>query len=190
MIRDEFYTRQYLRELGVKNPDAVNLYIFCLGNQMDTNLIKIEQEDINLIWHKELVTKEILEDSAKYTINTESPTVVEVVSKDSEIDAFIKQYRALFKGIKRDSMGLRQLVKDNLLEFLEKNSQYTLEDILRGTRLYIKSFEHKDRTFMRQADYFIYKKLNSSSPKISTLLEVLENEEDYRQITTQWSKLI
>lgn len=189
MIKDEFYDKQYLRELGIKDPDAANLYIFCLGNDINTNLIRIESDDINIIWNKKLVTKEILEDSAKYTIHTERPAVVEIKSKDSEIDSFIKEYRNLFKGLKNEAIGIKALVKTNLLEFLKNNSQYTLEDIMRATKLYIKSFEAKDRTYMRQADYFIYKKLNNG-PKVSTLLEVLENESDYKKRSSTWSQII
>ena len=68
---------------------------------------------------------------------------------------FVKEYRNLWKGLKPGSMGHEQGVKDKLFRWMQSNTEYSKEDIIRAAKLYIKSLDNY--TYLQQADYFVYK---------------------------------
>jgi hypothetical protein len=91
---------------------------------------------------------------------------------EAKITDFIEQYRILFKGKKPGAMGDLQGCKDKMLLFYKEYSDYADRDIILGaTAKYINSIN--DYTYMKQADYFIYKEDNNKK-KTSLLASFCE----------------
>lgn len=68
-----------------------------------------------------------------------------------EFEVNVDEYRALFKGVRRGSMGDKSIVKDYLQRFMSENPEYSFEDILEVTREYVRG------EYVSNADNFIYK---------------------------------
>jgi hypothetical protein len=88
---------------------------------------------------------------------------------------FVKEYRSLWKGLKPGSMGSENGCADKLSRWMKENPQYSLEDISKAAKLYIKSVDNLQ--FLQAADYFIYKKdAHGESSRLSAFIdEIGEN---------------
>lgn len=92
------------------------------------------------------------------------------------LDGNIKKYRYLFKGLKRGAMGASESCKIKLKRWFKENPEYTIEDVLKATKIYIKSL-NGNYTYLQQADYFIYKKVGKDEvSKLSAFIDELDNE--------------
>ena len=95
---------------------------------------------------------------------------------EAKISDFIEDYRKLFKGKKPGSMGDLQGCKDKMLLFFKEYSEFADKElILAATSKYIESVN--DYTYLKQADYFIYKHDNNKK-RISMLAAMCEEVED------------
>lgn len=95
---------------------------------------------------------------------------------------FVTQYRQLFEGLKPKSIGNKKLVEKNIARF-RTLYDYSDDQILEATQNYINEHSTSNYTYMRQADYFIYKTVNKSGTKIEvsdllTYCEQLVEEEN------------
>lgn len=77
---------------------------------------------------------------------------------------WIDEYRLLFKGLKRGSMGDRDGVIKNFKRFF-KTHNYTKDEIMEATKDFI---DQSDPKYVPQAHYFIYK---NGSSFLASLLE-------------------
>ena len=100
------------------------------------------------------------------------------ITQDSTVsveDSKIHELRMVFKGTKRGAMGSSTTVKGKLERFLNTYN-FDIEDIIRIAKKYVESF-NGDYTYMKQLDYFIFKRDGKKSEETSTLLAWLEEEE-------------
>lgn len=99
--------------------------------------------------------------------------------KVAEVKDWIQEYRNLFKGIKKNSMGDKNACLTNMRAFLKNNPQYTKEQIFLATKNYIRNTEP---VYTKFADYFIYKTEANKTVR-STLLMWLEQEEIQNELS-------
>lgn len=74
-----------------------------------------------------------------------------------DIELWIDEYRGVFKGKRIGSMGDRESCIDKMHKFLTKYPDYTKEQIIKATELYVAT-QGPHYTYLQQADYFIFKK--------------------------------
>lgn len=99
----------------------------------------------------------ILREKSKILINSLIINESKTTPTLSSFDDFVKIYRKLFKiSEKPGIMGNAKSCKEKLKRWMIENPKYSQEDILKATRIYINSLN--DFKYMKQADYFIYKK--------------------------------
>jgi hypothetical protein len=70
-------------------------------------------------------------------------------------------------------MGSGTACKNNLSEFLKRNTQYNLDDVIKAAKLYINTVN--DFTYLQRADYFIYKQ--DKNKNVTSTLEAFIDEE-------------
>lgn len=86
---------------------------------------------------------------------------------------FVKEYRILWKGLKPGSMGSENGCRDKLSRWMKENPNYSLDDIKKAAKLYIKSVDNLQ--FLQAADYFIYKKdAHGESSRLSAFIDEIE----------------
>lgn len=110
----------------------------------------------------------------------EGLTKAKVNAVAAEIDSWVKkEYRPLFKGKKAGAMGDISMCVQKMAVFLTVYPEYTKEDVLDAARKYVDSFGNNP-TYMRQADYFIFKEVVHQGMKMVTsgLLTFLEDGEE------------
>lgn len=110
----------------------------------------------------------------------EGLTKAKVNAKVQEIEGWVKkEYRPLFKGKKAGAMGDISMCVQKMAVFLTVYPEYTKEDVLDAAKKYVDSFGNNP-TYMRQADYFIFKEVVHQGMKMVTsgLLTSLEDGEE------------
>jgi len=103
-----------------------------------------------------------------------------VDAKVEDIDVWVKkEYRTIFKGKKRGAMGDIFQCSYKMALFLLTFKEYTKDDVLKAAKDYVNSFGN-DFTYMRQADFFIFKEITHQGKKsiTSTLLTRLEDGDE------------
>ena len=171
--------RVTFEKAGIEDINAAILYIVALQLKISESSVKINHRDRKRLYTSKIIQIEVSEKENRVIISDNNNNVIfSHRSIPSEVDERVDEYRKLFEGLKRGSMGNRTLVRGNLIKFLEKNSDYTMEDVITAAKRYIGSF-NQDYTLMRQADYFIYKQAFAQGPVLCTLLDVIEEPENY-----------
>jgi hypothetical protein len=100
------------------------------------------------------------------------------------LEAFIPQYRSLWKGLKPGSMGSESGCREKLIKWMLKNPKYSLDDILKAAKIYIRSVDNPQ--FLQAADYFIYKKdANGDSSRLSAFIDEIDQNLPEENWTTQ-----
>jgi hypothetical protein len=107
---------------------------------------------------------------------------IKIVKSDrlinNELNSFINDFRNKFKGLKPGSMGSESACKLKMFRWMKENPQYTPEQILNATEIYIKSLNNYQ--YLQQADYFIYKKEGKDEQsKLSAFIDEIAIEEDW-----------
>jgi hypothetical protein len=181
----------FLDKLQVSDKNAVKIYLAALQLGIPEALVKIGAQDKRKLYSNKVVEVEFdeFDNNVKINLDAEGSLNLVINSIEAQVEDFYDEYRKLFKNKKPGAMGSEATVKVNLAKFLEKYKQYSKEDILEAAKLYVDSFI-TDATYMRQADYFIFKQIYPGGPVKSTLLEVLENKEQYIKNTTSWNKML
>lgn len=97
---------------------------------------------------------------------------------NSELNSFINDFRNKFKGLKPGSMGSESACKLKMFRWMKENPQYTPEQILNATEIYIKSLNNYQ--YLQQADYFIYKKEGKDEQsKLSAFIDEIAVDDDW-----------
>jgi hypothetical protein len=95
-----------------------------------------------------------------------------------ELNSFINDFRNKFKGLKPGSMGSESACKLKMFRWMKENPQYTSEQILNATEIYIKSLNNYQ--YLQQADYFIYKKEGKDEQsKLSAFIDEISVDDDW-----------
>lgn len=95
---------------------------------------------------------------------------------------FVKEYRALWKGLKPGSMGSENTCKDKLIKWMSLNPSYSKDDILKAAKIYLKSVDNYQ--YLQQADYFIFKKdAHGESSRLSSFID----EIDIKLVDENWT---
>jgi predicted transcriptional regulator len=148
----------------------------------DTKILK-SLEEKNFL--KVRTNTVIIRDKTKKFLNSISKDVdivgtkVEIITKrtqrevNDEVNERVQEYRNVFKGHKAGSMGSVTACKNNLSEFLKRNTQYNLDDVIKAAKLYINTVN--DFTYLQRADYFIYKQ--DKNKNVTSTLEAFIDEE-------------
>jgi hypothetical protein len=96
---------------------------------------------------------------------------------NSVIDDRVREYRNLFKGLKRGSMGGPEACKAKLIRWLKNNPSNTMDDVIKAASLYIRTLSG-NYNYLQQADYFIYKKNGKDeTSKLSAFIDELDNDD-------------
>jgi hypothetical protein len=178
-------TIEELEKLNFEEPQAVHLLLYAIHNRINEKFVKISAKDKTLILKTNLLNSKVTNQGLEITLGN-STFLVESVEGD--VDLNIEEYRSVFKGTKNGAMGIKNIVRQNLIDFLYKNSKYNMKDIISAAKKYKESLE--SYKYMRQADYFIYKQQYPGAPKTSTLLDVLESPDNYKSRNVQWQRVI
>lgn len=147
-------------------------------------------------WYKTLQEKQFvkIDDEKQLHLRGKAIQLIELVTIDSigsfknkksikkssrainlELDEFIQEFRTLWKGLKPGSMGSEKACRDKMYRWMEENPRYTIEDILKAAKLYIKSVN--DLTYLQSADYFIFKKdSKEESSRLSAFIDEVDNK--------------
>lgn len=97
---------------------------------------------------------------------------------NNELNSFINDFRNKFKGLKPGSMGSESACKLKMFRWMKENPQYTPEQILNATEIYIKSLNNYQ--YLQQADYFIYKKEGKDEQsKLSAFIDEIAVDDDW-----------
>ena len=97
---------------------------------------------------------------------------------NSELNSFINDFRNKFKGLKPGSMGSESACKLKMFRWMKENPQYTPEQILNATEIYVKSLNNYQ--YLQQADYFIYKKEGKDEQsKLSAFIDEISVDDDW-----------
>lgn len=119
----------------------------------------------HLIWLSQNGYLKRTKDGLVITLDKTEPNTQITIS-----DEDLKTYRNLFSGIRIGSIGNKQIVKNNLLQFLNEND-YSMQEIINATRSFMQT---ADIQFVPNADNFVY---NIKNGKQVSMLEIaLESE--------------
>lgn len=130
--------------------------------------IILRQKAIDLI---NSVTKNINIES-KINKNLSSREINQIIENNAHI------LRNKWKGLKLGSMGSLSALKLKLKRWMEKNPNYTFEDILRAADVYIASLNGNYK-YLQQADYFIYKKVGKEeSSRLDAFIDEQQIDND------------
>lgn len=151
---------------------------------------KLEKKELTILSEKQWIRK--LKDC--YSITASGKNILEDKATIM-VDAYLSDYRKLFKGVRPKGMGDKNKVRTNLIEFLLKhNFIYSMSNIISNTESFIKKggFYSNNNT-IRQADYHIYKRIKDEDGtiRVSDLLTILEDEEYSAEVVTNnWTEKV
>lgn len=164
---DEFITLLYLYENSLRKTSINHL-----NSLQDKQFIKLninDNEDIT-IREKGKLLIEFLEIESINSVKDKKLVKKSSRAINAELNDFIQEFRALWKGLKPGSMGSEISCRDKMYKWMQMNPSYTKEDILKAAKLYIRSLN--DLRFIQQADYFIFKKdAHGESSRLSAFID-------------------
>jgi len=164
---DEFVTLLYLSENSLRKTSINHL-----NSLQDKQFIKLNinnNEEIT-IREKGKLLIEFLEIESINSVKDKKLVKKSSRAINAELNDFIQEFRALWKGLKPGSMGSEISCRDKMYKWMQMNPSYTKEDILKAAKLYIRSLN--DLRFIQQADYFIFKKdAHGESSRLSAFID-------------------
>lgn len=117
---------------------------------------------------------------------------VNAIINEKEIESYVDEYRNLFKGLKPGSMGDKKACVKKLVQFYKEYAEYANKDlILSATKRYINSLNNY--TYLKQADYFIFKQDHTKIDKsmLASYCEEIEmGAEEEDRITFKNTKMV
>lgn len=106
-----------------------------------------------------------------------SEKVDKVINEQTDKREPLVIYRSVFKGLKPGSMGDPHACRSKLTRFMLNHPEYTLDQIIKAARLYIKTL-NGDYRYLQRADYFIYKRVGKTEEsRLAAFLEEISNED-------------
>lgn len=181
------------------NELSINEFLCLLKIHLSNNGVNMDYEDL-YSYYQSLEKKKYIkitvsvindERKIKYNLREKANLLIKTLFKDDKkvskkvvnkqletlVTDNINAYRSLFKPLRRGAMGSPEGCKTKLIRWFSNNPNYTFEDVVNATKLYIKEF-NGDYRYLQQADYFIYKKDGKDEmSRLSTYVEELDNNE-------------
>lgn len=151
----------HFKELNYPKPD--DLFLTCLIIEYQLDCVLNSQ---HLIY---LSRQGLIKRDSNGEIELIKESIPESIIVNKEFN--IQDYRLLFKGIRQTSMGSKQAVIQLMNEFLLSHQEYSYEDCITATKMFIE--QQVDKTFIPNADNFIMTYRNEKP--YSTLELALEN---------------
>lgn len=144
----------------------------------EKNYIKLINNETIIIREKTVKLFKILQNfELKFKRFEDKKIVKSDLALKYEVDSFIDEYRAKWKGLKPGSMGSLSSCKEKMLRWCKLNPLYTKEDILKAVDIYLKSVN--DLKYVQRADYFIYKQEGKEeSSRLSSFIDETDNYSD------------
>lgn len=178
-----------IKELGININEFLALVFIhsCnSGNPLDYTDYYQDYESLS---NKKLIKILKIQDETKYVIRHQAKVLVEKALNGSinitgsaeprnlEIDEEVKVFRRLFKGLKPGAMGSKGNCTKKLIRWLNQNPEYSMEDVIKATKLYIASLKG-DYRYLQQADYFISKKhgKDDETSRLSAFIEEIGDD--------------
>lgn len=139
---------------NIKSKDAAILLIYAIENGLNPNCVLVTESDVKKLRKEGIIYLDNKNNIRIRYTNTENTL--------SEIDERLEEYRGLWRGLFTGSMGSSESCKVKLEAWLQDNSNYTMEDVIRAAKFWInnKKKEVDNPSLIGQADYFIYKKVD------------------------------
>lgn len=142
-------------------------YLYCLYLKESTSNRVLSENSINKLTEKGFIKifegNVILRPAFSIAFGTMLPT--------ADVNSWIEEWRNLFPTIKissRPAKGSKQSVLTKMNKFVKQHPEYTKEQIMAVTKMYIFEKTRENFKFMQCADYFIEKNGMSS---LESLLE-------------------
>lgn len=159
--------------LPVTNKDVTLLYLISIYFKLENIVFdELSEKDIVLLQTKGVISRErVLGNGIIINKNLFITNITPKEVSDSKID----ELRRIFARTKPGAMGASFTVRNKILRFIT-NYPYTIDDIIRVSKKYVDSF-NGDYTYMKQLDYFIFKRDNKKNEETSQLLAWLEEDE-------------
>jgi len=93
----------------------------------------------------------------------------------NELNSFIEEFRALWKGLKPGSMGYEKACRDKMYRWMQENPSYNKTEILKAAKIYINSIDNLK--YLQRADYFIFKREGTEeSSQLSAFIDEIDNK--------------
>lgn len=181
-------SEKLLSEQGISVIEFITL--LTIGGHFSEPPLVISDDILNLLQDKLLIKrsvdgevtirkmgKDLIKDFQidKYVVGsrTYSKTTKKSPRKlNDDVLTNLKDYRAVFKGLKAGSMGDPKACREKLSRWLDENPEYSMKEVINAAKVYVNSVN--DVRFLRRADYFIYKKENNGE-EISTLSAIIDD---------------
>jgi len=169
----------YLYSLYTNNKDYidVNVDLSKLEKQQFIKIITIENNEKTILLRDKSIK---LIEFLTIEMNTSLEENVKTIKKseriiNTELER-IDEFRFKWKGLKSGAMGSAQSCKDKLNRWMKENPQYSFDDILKASDMYINSL-NGDYRFLQRADYFIYKQENNreESSRLSAHIDEIDS---------------
>jgi len=143
-------------------------YIKIITIENNEKTILLRDKSIKLIEFLTIEMNNSLEENVKTIKKSER-----IINIDLER---IDEFRFKWKGLKSGAMGSAQACKDKLNRWMKENPQYSFDDILKASDMYINSL-NGDYRFLQRADYFIYKQENNreESSRLSAHIDEIDS---------------
>lgn len=143
-------------------------YIKIITLEDNEKTILLRDKSIKLIEFLTIEMNNSLEENVKTIKKSER-----IINIDLER---IDEFRFKWKGLKSGAMGSAQACKDKLNRWMKENPQYSFDDILKASDMYINSL-NGDYRFLQRADYFIYKQENNreESSRLSAHIDEIDS---------------
>lgn len=143
-------------------------YIKIITIENNEKTILLRDKSIKLIEFLTIEINNSLEENVKTIKKSER-----IINIDLER---IDEFRFKWKGLKSGAMGSAQACKDKLNRWMKENPQYSFDDILKASDMYINSL-NGDYRFLQRADYFIYKQENNreESSRLSAHIDEIDS---------------
>lgn len=169
----------YLYSLYTNNKDYVDInidlsklekqqFLKIITTENNEKTILLRDKSIKLIEFLTIEMNTSLEENVKTIKKSER-----IINNDLER---VDEFRFKWKGLKSGAMGSAQSCKDKLNRWMKENPQYSFDDILKASDMYINSL-NGDYRFLQRADYFIYKQENNreESSRLSAHIDEIDS---------------
>ncbi len=169
----------YLYSLYTNNKDYIDVnvdlsklekqqFLKIITTENNEKTILLRDKSIKLIEFLTIEMNTSLEENVKTIKKSER-----IINNDLER---VDEFRFKWKGLKSGAMGSAQSCKDKLNRWMKENPQYSFDDILKASDMYINSL-NGDYRFLQRADYFIYKQENNreESSRLSAHIDEIDS---------------
>ena len=168
--------KQTLKKLRLYDLNASLIYLLALSHELDPSCVKLPEED-----EQKMRTQGIFNRIDSLDIELTVPFTEEERSIDEQISDKLDDYRMIFKGIRRNSMGGKEEVKTKLKKWLLDHPDIDMTRLLDMARKHVETEKYPNN-----AGYFLYKESNIGGKNvIVSKAEIMLEEMDLEDIVDE-----